>query len=143
MTDLEKKEEVTEEKETIDTGYKPLKQGQIPISGDYEGKEQDFGKSGRNFKFYVNGVDAADNDKVIDIPVKTPKNRHMIKYVLLTTRMRKLSDIDADIDFFDQILDFIETYYNVPSSYMDRIDPTELMKLINFISVISITPSRN
>ena len=74
MADLEKKEEVREETEEKEEGFKPLKDGQIPKSGDYTGKEENFGKSGREFKFYVNGVDAAGNDKLIDIPIKTPKN---------------------------------------------------------------------
>jgi hypothetical protein len=141
MDNLNEKEEVREEIQEM--SLKPLKSGQIPKSGDYEGKEEDFGKSGRKFKFYVNGVDAAGNDKLIDIPIITPKNRHMIKYIVLTIRFRRINEFGADVNLFDEVLDYIENYYSVPSSYIDRIDTSELMGLIDFIGVISVTPRKN
>lgn len=140
MENIEKNEVEKEEKEQ----YTQLKENQIPTNGSYRGNKEDFGKSGRSFKFYVNGVDLSGKDKVIEIPLKTPKNRHMIKYILLASKMGKLKDMyDTDVDFLDLILDFLQNYYEVPETFMDRIDPVELMNLVGFTSVISVSPSRD
>ena len=137
MTELDKKVDNKEQ-------YTLLKAGETPISGNFEGKEDDFGKSGKSYKFYVNGVDLTGKEQVIDIPVKTPKNRHMVKFIFLASKMQKMRDIyDNDVDFLDQILDYIEKYYDVPVTFLDRIEPMELLTLIGFVSVISVSPSRD
>lgn len=124
--------------------YKNLKEGEAPENRAFYGKSEDFGKPNRNFKLCLAGLDNFEKDGLVEIPIKTPKNRHLMKYALLASKLQQLNDpYNSDLSIFDELLDYLESHFDVPPSFIDRINPEELFTLIAFGAVISMPPSGN
>lgn len=124
--------------------FAQLKEGQEPFNRSYKGKKEDFGRPGKNFTFFVNGLDNFEKPGLTEITFKTPKNRILMKYALLASKMQRLKDeYDTDLSLFDDLLDFLVNHYEVPPTFLDRVNPEELFTVIAFGAIISISPSSN
>lgn len=135
-------QEITQESKNTD--FTQLKEGQEPSNRTYRGKKEDFGRPGKNFKFFVNGLDNFEKPGLVEINFTTPKNRILMKFALLASKMQRLRDeYDTDLSIFDDLLDFLVDQYKVPPTFLDRVNPEELFTVIAFGAIISISPSSN
>ena len=124
--------------------FTQLKEGQEPFNRSYRGNKEDFGRPGKTFKFFVNGLDNFEKPGLVEVNFKTPKNRVLMKFALLASKMQRLRDeYDTDLSIFDDLLDFLVNYYDVPTSFLDRVNSEELFTVIAFGAIISISPSSN
>ena len=124
--------------------YKNLKEGEAPENRAYYGNPENFGKPNKSFKLCLAGLDNFEKDGLVEITLKTPKNRHLMKYALLASKLQQLNDpYNTDLSIFDDLLDYLTTHYDVATTFLDRVSPEELFTLIAFGAVISMPPSRD
>lgn len=146
MEEVKTKEEGLETIDKVkmsgDVDFVELKEGQEPVRLGYRGKKDNFGRSNKSYKLYVDGLDNMEKEGLTEINFKTPKNRKMLKYILLVSKLRSLQDAyHTDLSLIDDLLDYIVDNYEVPATYLERANTEELFTIIAFGGMISASPS--
>ena len=143
---LEKNEKFDEEdkKFILLDAYEHIEENEVPREFTFKGVIDDLGRTGKQFKLYLPGLDDMDRVGLTELLYTNPKNHVMFKAIQLSTKIRRFRNInDMDVDFFDDIIAFIVKHYGVSLKYIEKVNSEELIHLITFASGIASSPSNH
>ena len=124
--------------------FKHLEEQEEPEHLSWKGEIDDLGRPGKQFKLYLEGLDDMNRPGLTELLYTNPKNHIMYKAIQLSVKVRRFGNInDMDVDFFDQIIDFVVKNYQVSRTYLEKINPIGYSFIIAFASGLASPPSKN
>lgn len=124
--------------------FKPIKLGEKPFEGAYEGEERHFGLPNKVFKVYLEGEGDDGEKAFIPVQMITPKARKLTKFIsnasVVLSALENGDFSSVDDGALDDFIELTQELFQIAESVVDKLTFMSIVQMVAFATNIAVNP---